>query len=53
MYSGDIQWAAPVNFKGQCLLDITYFPFDRQLCEMKFGPWQHDVDELVVVGAGE
>ncbi|XP_072041760.1 neuronal acetylcholine receptor subunit alpha-10-like isoform X1 [Amphiura filiformis] len=52
-YTGDIQWAAPVNFKGQCLLDITYFPFDRQSCDMKFGPWQHDGTELVVQGAGE
>ncbi|XP_072041766.1 neuronal acetylcholine receptor subunit alpha-10-like isoform X6 [Amphiura filiformis] len=51
-YTGAIQWAAPVNFKGQCLLDITYFPFDQQKCDMKFGPWQHDGTELIVSATG-
>lgn len=22
-------------------MEITYFPYDEQECEMKFGPWSH------------
>ena len=52
-YYGEVMWAAPVNFKGHCKVDVRYFPFDRQRCEMKFGPWQHDGTELIVEGKGE
>ncbi|XP_071506483.1 neuronal acetylcholine receptor subunit alpha-10-like [Diadema antillarum] len=51
-YDGEVMWAAPVNFKGHCRVKARYFPFDKQSCEMKFGPWQHDGTELVVKGSG-
>ena len=49
---GKIMWGAPVNFKGYCLLDVRYFPFDRQRCDMKFGPWQHNGKEIIMHGEG-
>ncbi|XP_022091688.1 neuronal acetylcholine receptor subunit alpha-10-like isoform X1 [Acanthaster planci] len=50
---GKIMWGAPVNFKGYCLLDVRYFPFDHQVCEMKFGPWQHNGKEIIMMGKGD
>ncbi|RTG89169.1 uncharacterized protein DC041_0004624 [Schistosoma bovis] len=29
-------------FKSTCSVDIKYFPFDRQKCVLKFGPWSYD-----------
>lgn len=51
-FSGEVLWASPVNFRSFCLLDVRFFPFDVQLCEMKFGPWSHDGNELVINGSG-
>ncbi|XP_071828196.1 neuronal acetylcholine receptor subunit alpha-7-like isoform X2 [Apostichopus japonicus] len=52
-FSGEVLWASPVNFRSFCLLDVRFFPFDVQLCEMKFGPWSHDGNELVINGSGD
>lgn len=51
-YDGQLLWASPVNFRSFCRLDVRYFPFDEQECEMKFGPWSHDGNELVINGSG-
>ena len=29
-------------FKSSCPIDITWFPFDDQNCEMKFGSWTYN-----------
>ena len=29
-------------FKSTCQIDITWFPFDDQDCEMKFGSWTYN-----------
>ena len=29
-------------FKSSCQIDITWFPFDDQDCEMKFGRWTYN-----------
>lgn len=36
---GTIQWFAPTEVKSICKIDITYFPFDTQVCTMVFGSW--------------
>jgi len=33
-------WVPPGLFLSTCKIDITWFPFDDQLCEMKFGSWR-------------
>ena len=42
----DIQLAKSVSLAGifmsSCPMDITWFPFDDQDCEMKFGSWTYN-----------
>ncbi|WAR00949.1 ACH1-like protein [Mya arenaria] len=39
---GSCLWVPPGMLKSTCDIDITWFPFDEQKCEMKFGSWSHD-----------
>ncbi|CAI5442870.1 unnamed protein product [Caenorhabditis angaria] len=38
---GVINWIPPGNFKISCKMDIMLFPFDEQICHMKFGSWTY------------
>jgi len=40
--SGDCLWVPPGLFLSTCKIDITWFPFDEQNCDMKFGSWTYD-----------
>ncbi|XP_064619930.1 neuronal acetylcholine receptor subunit alpha-10-like isoform X2 [Lineus longissimus] len=40
--NGTVFWPPPAKFRSSCKIDITYFPFDDQLCKMKFGSWTYD-----------
>ena len=31
-HDGTVAWGPPVRFKSSCKVDITYFPFDHQVC---------------------
>lgn len=37
LYSGFNFLISFINFRSTCKIDITWFPFDDQRCEMKFG----------------
>ncbi|XP_059151414.1 neuronal acetylcholine receptor subunit alpha-7-like [Physella acuta] len=39
---GECLWVPPGMFKSTCAIDITWFPFDDQRCELKFGSWTHE-----------
>ncbi|CAH8495713.1 unnamed protein product [Heterobilharzia americana] len=39
---GSVLWNPMSIFKSTCSVDIKYFPFDRQKCVLKFGPWSYD-----------
>ena len=39
---GGCTYIPPGIFKSTCKIDITWFPFDDQECEMKFGSWTYD-----------
>ncbi|KAL4229438.1 Neuronal acetylcholine receptor subunit alpha-7 [Mactra antiquata] len=38
-YNGSVLWPVPVKLKSSCKVDITYFPFDDQMCFLRFGSW--------------
>ncbi|XP_017767088.1 PREDICTED: neuronal acetylcholine receptor subunit alpha-7-like [Eufriesea mexicana] len=44
--NGTCLYVPPGIFKSTCKIDITWFPFDDQRCEMKFGSWTYDGFQL-------
>ncbi|XP_057311577.1 neuronal acetylcholine receptor subunit alpha-9-like isoform X2 [Hydractinia symbiolongicarpus] len=38
-YTGQHNWLAPATFTHTCAINIRYFPFDKQVCILKFGSW--------------
>jgi len=41
-YQGNVLWLPAAIFRSTCSVDIQYFPFDIQVCLMKFGSWTYD-----------
>ena len=40
--SGTCTYIPPGIFKSSCQIDITWFPFDDQDCDLKFGSWTYN-----------
>ena len=40
--SGVNTWMSPATFKSSCDMMVTFYPFDKQRCEMTFGSWTFD-----------
>ena len=45
-FDGHVAWEAPAIYKSFCAIDVRYFPYDSQHCEMKFGPWSEDISRV-------
>ncbi|XP_054843595.1 neuronal acetylcholine receptor subunit alpha-7-like [Eublepharis macularius] len=41
-YSGSCQYIPPGILKSTCYIDVRWFPFDVQKCNLKFGSWTHN-----------
>ncbi|PSN48283.1 Neuronal acetylcholine receptor subunit alpha-7, partial [Blattella germanica] len=46
-HNGSCLYVPPGIFKSTCKIDITWFPFDDQHCDMKFGSWTYDGNQVV------
>ena len=47
IYSGGrVNWIPPAIYKSSCTIDVEYFPFDEQHCDMKFGSWTFTAQQL-------
>ncbi|KAK6033066.1 Neurotransmitter-gated ion-channel ligand binding domain protein, partial [Ostertagia ostertagi] len=40
-HNGHVLQVPPGILKLSCKIDITYFPFDDQMCHLKFGSWTY------------
>lgn len=40
--SGEVFWPIPTKLQSSCKVDVAYFPFDEQMCILKFGSWTYD-----------
>ncbi|XP_041375101.1 neuronal acetylcholine receptor subunit alpha-10-like [Gigantopelta aegis] len=47
--NGNVFWPPIVRMRSSCKMDITYFPFDDQVCKLKLGSWAYDGFQLDVV----
>uniref|UniRef100_A0A5K3FBT6 Neur_chan_LBD domain-containing protein n=1 Tax=Mesocestoides corti TaxID=53468 RepID=A0A5K3FBT6_MESCO len=43
---GSILWVPQALFKSACQVEITYFPFDTQICNLEFGSWTYDRTQM-------
>jgi nicotinic acetylcholine receptor len=37
--AGRVLYVPYVNLDISCIMDVTWFPFDKQSCNVKFGSW--------------
>ena len=40
-YNGYILWSRPGIVVSTCFFDLKDFPYDQQVCELKFGSWSY------------
>ncbi|KAM4603478.1 neuronal acetylcholine receptor subunit alpha-9-I [Polymixia lowei] len=55
-YDGEITWDSPAITKSSCVVDVSYFPFDWQQCNLTFGSWTYNgnqVDITMAMNSGD
>uniref|UniRef100_A0A672FD68 Cholinergic receptor, nicotinic, alpha 9 n=1 Tax=Salarias fasciatus TaxID=181472 RepID=A0A672FD68_SALFA len=45
-YNGQITWDSPAITKSTCVVDVSYFPFDWQSCNLTFGSWTYNGNQV-------
>lgn len=44
--SGNHEWVVGIVSKTACAVDVTYYPFDKQSCNITFNPWGYTQDQV-------
>jgi hypothetical protein len=47
--TGYVLWSRPGMIQSTCSFDMTDFPYDRQICELKLGSWSYTGEQLVLI----
>ena len=47
--NGNVLWSRPGMIQSTCSFDMTNFPYDRQVCEIKLGSWSYTGQQLVLI----
>jgi hypothetical protein len=42
MHTGEVVWLSHGIFRSSCDINVEYFPFDVQSCNMKWASWTYD-----------
>ncbi|XP_036621404.1 neuronal acetylcholine receptor subunit alpha-9 [Trichosurus vulpecula] len=50
-YDGLITWDSPAITKSSCVVDVSYFPFDDQQCNLTFGSWTYNGNQVDIFNA--
>lgn len=45
-YDGRVTWEPPVIYHSFCTINIEWYPYDIQQCELKFGSWTYSGTQL-------
>ncbi|XP_012281347.1 neuronal acetylcholine receptor subunit alpha-9 [Orussus abietinus] len=45
-YTGQVVWLSHGIFRSSCDIDVEFFPFDEQRCELKWASWTYDGYQL-------
>lgn len=48
-YKGGVVWEPPAIYKSSCTIEVEFFPFDIQLCSMRFASWTYDGTQVDLV----
>ncbi|XDV14941.1 hypothetical protein PO909_015105 [Leuciscus waleckii] len=52
-YNGEITWDSPAITKSSCKVDVSYFPFDSQECNLTFGSWTYNGNQVICMESGD
>ena len=47
VFDGNISWYPGQNLLFACNIDTTYFPFDKQVCDMEVLGWGYNINDVV------
>ena len=45
-YQGNVTLLTQAIYMSKCTMDVTYYPFDVQMCELKFASWSTEVSRV-------
>ena len=46
-YQGNVTLLTQAIYMSKCTIDVTYYPFDSQICELKFASWTTEVTRVL------